>query len=171
MNSKLLSFFLMILFLSAAQPLTLHAQSTEVPFGQAGHDTESQVEITADGFILSQNRNTAEFNGNVVVVQDELRLAASRIVVEYVTKDGQSTGKIGQLVASGGVTLVTGKQAAEAKNAVYSLAKGKMVLEGDVLLTEGNNALSGQKLSINLNDGSAVFDGRVKTVFQTGGSQ
>ncbi len=171
MKSKLLSLFLMTLLFSAAQSLMLPAQTAQIPFGEAGHDTDAQVEIAADGFILSQNRSTAVFNGNVVVGQGDMRLAADKIVVEYASEGGETTGKIGRLVASGGVTLVSGQEAAEAQNATYSIALGVIVLDGDVLLTQGNNALSGQKMTISLAEGTAIFEGRVKTVFQTGGSQ
>jgi len=41
---------------------------------------------------------------------------------------------------------------------------------GDVILTQGVNALSGQKLTADLNTGSGRMEGRVKTIFQTGGN-
>ncbi len=82
--------------------------------------------------------------------------------------DGQN--KIERLHATGGVTLVSGTDAAEAAEAVYTIASGEVVLSGDVLLTQGKNAMSGQKLTVNLATGTGTMDGRVRTVLQPGGN-
>lgn len=148
-----------------------YAQTTDVPFGQSGHDTTQPVEIVSDSFVVNQSRGSAEFAGNVVVGQGEMRLSAGKITVEYAPKEDGGERKIGRLIASGGVTLVSGGQAAEAEKAVYSITKGNIILTGNVLITQGENALSGQKIIINLEDGSAKVEGRVKTIFKTGGTE
>jgi len=147
------------------------AQTTEVSFGQTGHDTSQPVEIVADSFSISQNRGNAEFVGNVVVGQGDMRLSADLIKVVYEVVDGQQTGRIENMLARGKVTLVAGEQAAEADEAVYNVDRGNIVMSGNVLFTQGQNALSGGKMTINLADGAARFEGRVRTIFQTGGSQ
>jgi len=154
---------------SLAAPLS--AQQVTVPFGNLKHDASQQVEIVSDTFTISQNRGSAEFTGHVVVGQGDLRLSAGEIKVEYAQKDGKPTGQIGTMTAKGGVTLASGSEAAEAKQAVYSLAKGTIVMEGDVMLTQGNSVLAGQKVTIDLNDGSAKVEGRVKTIFKAGPSK
>jgi len=150
---------------------TANAQTTSIPFGIINHDSSQPIEIVADSFTISQNKGQAEFVGNVVVGQAEMRMTAARILVEYDSVQDQKAGKIARMVASGGVTLVSGSEAAEAKNAVYSIKDNMIRLDGDVLLTQGTNALSGQKMTINLSDGSASIEGRVKTIFRTGGSE
>ena len=95
-------------------------------------------------------------------------MSAGKVVIVYATEDETANG-IEQLVASGGVTFVTPTDAAEAREAVYSIAAATVTLSGDVLLTQGQNALSGEKLVVNLTDGSAQMQGRVRTVF--GGGQ
>lgn len=163
---------------SAAVILSLFAgmapafsQQVTVPFGNFNHDTKQEIEIVSDSFSISQNKGTAEFQGNVVVGQGDLRISAEKITVEYATENGKSTGKIGSLKATGGVTLVSGGQAAEAQSAVYSIKNGSITMEGDVLLTQGENALAGQKVIIDLKDGSARVEGRVKTIFKAGSSE
>ncbi|MFT5637329.1 MAG: lipopolysaccharide export system protein LptA [Paracoccaceae bacterium] len=146
-------------------------QAALVPFGQAGHDTTQAVEIVADSFTVNQNRGSAEFVGNVVVGQGDLRLSAGKIEVEYATASNDDGRLIGRLIASGGITLVSNGQAAEAETATYSIDVGTIVLEGNVLITQGANALAGQKITISLTDGSAKVEGRVKTIFQTGVSE
>ena len=93
-----------------------------------------------------------------------MRLSAGRVLVEY-TADG--TG-ISKLFAREGVTLINQTDAAESRDAVYTIDTGDVVMTGDVLLTQGGNALSGQKLVIDLKAGTGVMEGRVQTVFQPG---
>ncbi len=157
--------------LSLSLSMPLNAQSTDVAFGGLNHDTSQQVEILSDSFSIDQKTGTAEFVGNVVVGQGNMRMSAAKILVEYKTKNGESTGQIERMHATGGVTLVSGSEAAEAQTAVYSIDAGSILMEGAVILTQGASALSGQKLTINLRTGSARIEGRVKTIFQTGGSE
>ena len=63
------------------------------------------------------------------------------------------------------MTLTNASDAAEAKEALYTIDSGNVVMTGDVLLTQGANAISGQKLVLNLKDGTGVMEGRVQTVF------
>ena len=158
-----------VLVFLAAQPGL--AQTASVPFGVVNHDAAAPVEITADSFTVSQADGRAEFSGNVVVGQGEMRLSAGKISVEYSAGDGEETGRIDRMIASGGVTLVSGSEAAEAERAIYSITDGTIRMEGNVLLTQGQNALSGQVIVIDLADGSARIEGRVKTIFKTGGTE
>lgn len=147
-----------------------YAQGASVAFGGLKHDASQPVEITADELTVDQATGSAVFAGNVVAGQGEMRLSAARVQVAYATENGQATGRIDQLVATGGVTLVNGAEAAEAQRAVYTVSAGEIVMTGDVILTQGVNALSGEKLTVDLNTGSGRMEGRVKTIFQTGGN-
>ena len=162
-------FFIALVLLSAGAFAS--AQTASVPFGVVDHDPAAPVEISADSFTVSQNPGRAEFVGNVVVGQGEMRLSAEKISVEYSAADGEQTGRIDRMIASGGVTLVSGSEAVEAERAIYSISDGTIRLEGNVLLTQGQNALSGQVIVIDLANGSAKIEGRVKTIFKTGGAQ
>lgn len=146
------------------------AQGASVAFGGLKHDASQPVEITADELTVDQATGSAVFVGNVVAGQGEMRLSAARVQVHYATENGQATGRIDRLVATGSVTLVNGAEAAEAAQAVYTVSAGEIVMTGDVILTQGINALSGEKLTVDLNTGSGRMEGRVKTIFQTGGN-
>lgn len=137
------------------------AQQANIAFGGMKQDTSLPVEVDADSLSVNNADGSAVFTGNVVVAQGKMRLTAGEVRVEY-TADG---GGIKTLHASGGVTLINVADAAEAKDAVYTIESGNVVMTGDVLLTQGANAISGQKLVINLKDGTGVMEGRVKTVF------
>lgn len=154
----LLSIFL------AVQSLPSLAQGTNVAFGTIRQDTGLPVEVTADNLSVDQETGVAIFTGNVVIGQGEMRLSAPRVLVVYrAEKKG-----IARLEATGGVTLVSGPDAAEAERADYNIDNGLIVMTGNVLLDQGPNALSADRMSVRLEDGTAEMTGRVKTIIQTG---
>ena len=137
----------------------------KIAFGELTQDTSLPVQVTADQLAVNNADGSAVFSGNVLVVQGEMKLAAGEVRVTY----GTQQNDIQELVASGGVTVTNLGDAAEAQEAVYTIASGVIVLSGDVMLTQGPSAMAGQKLTINLKDGTGVMEGRVTTTFQPGG--
>ncbi len=155
------------LFLASVPVLSI-AQGTSVAFGGLKHDASLPVEVTADALEIDQNDGSVMFTGNVVIGQGSMRLSAKKVVVEYGTSNGDTTGKISRMHATGNVVLVNGAEAAEAREAVYTIGSAKIIMTGDVILTQGRNALSSQHMVVDLNTGKAVLEGRVKTIFRTG---
>ena len=156
-----------ILILSlVVAPLLVSAQGTTIDFGGLKTDTTLPVEVTADSLTVTQSDGVAVFSGNVLVTQGDMKLSAAEVRVEYGT-DG--TG-ISRLFASGGVTLKAGTDAAEAVEAVYTVATGEVVMQGHVLLTQGQAAISGERLVVSLKDGTGKMEGRVTTTFVPGGN-
>lgn len=153
-----------VLFLIAAIFLSVpaQAQGTNVAFGSIKQDTGKPVEVSADNLAVDQENGTAVFTGNVVIGQGEMRLAAPRVLVVY----AEQQSRIQRLEATGGVTLVSGPDAAEAARADYNIDSGVVVMSGDVLLTQGRSALTSEKMTVNLKTGSAQMQGRVKTILQ-----
>lgn len=143
--------------------LALLAQ-TSVAFGTIRQNTDAPVEVTADALEVDQDGGTAIFTGNVLIGQGDMRLSAPRVLVVY--KNGR-TG-IERLEATGGVTLVSGPDAAESQRADYDIDTGTILMSGSVLLTQGNSALTAEQMRVNLKDGTAAMSGRVKTILQTG---
>jgi len=142
------------------------AQQADIRFGGLQQDTSLPVEVTSDSLSVDQASGAAVFTGNVMAKQGEMRLTAGTIRVEYTT-DGDG---IDRLIATDGVTLVSPTDAAEAAEAVYTIASGNVVMTGNVLLTQGRAAISGEKLTVNLKDGTGTMTGRVKTIFTPGGA-
>lgn len=147
------------------------AQGTAVSLGGLKHDTSLPVEVTSDNLSVANEAGEAVFDGNVIVVQGPMRLAASQVEVSY--EEGADGGRteIRKMVATGGVTFVNGADAAESRDAVYSPEVGTLVMTGDVLLTQGATAISGQRLTIDLSAGTGVMEGRVRTTFQSDAAQ
>jgi lipopolysaccharide export system protein LptA len=142
------------------------AQEARIAFGNLAQDTTLPVEVTSETFAVNNADGTAVFSGGVVVVQGEMKLSAAEVRVAY----NQDRSAIAQLVATGGVTIVNLADAAEAREAVYSIDSGQIVLTGDVLLTQGPSVMAGQKLTVNLKDGTGLMEGRVTTTFVPGGN-
>lgn len=142
------------------------AQEATVAFGALEQDTTLPVEVSADQLAVNNADGSAVFTGNVVVTQGEMKLSAAEIQVKYAA-DSKS---IDQLIASGGVMVTNLGDAAESREAIYTIASGVIVLTGDVLLTQGPSAMAGQKLTINLKDGTGIMEGRVTTTFVPGGN-
>jgi len=141
------------------------AQGASVAFGTIAQDTNLPVEVTSDELAVDQETGSAVFSGNVVIGQGEMRLSAQRVLVVY---RAEAEG-IAKMEATGGVTLVSGPDAAEAQRADYSIDDGTIVMRGDVLMTQGASALSADTMTIRLRDGTARMSGNVRTRLQTGG--
>ena len=144
------------------------AQGTTVSVGSVEHDTSLPVEVTSDSLDVANEKGVATFDGNVVVVQGPMRLAANKIEVRYSQAGDEGRTEISEMIATGGVTFANGSDAAEAKKATYSPDAGTLVMSGDVVLTQGPSVISGQQLTVNLAAGTGTMEGRVRTVFQTG---
>lgn len=144
------------------------AQGASIALGTEGFSAKLPVEVTADEFSVDQTTGKAVFDGNVLVVQGQMRMSAGRVTIEYAQEEGAANG-IARLLATGGVTFVTASDAAEAKDAIYSVAEGTVTMTGEVILTQGLNAIAGDKLVVNLASGNGRMEGRVRTVFTPAG--
>jgi lipopolysaccharide export system protein LptA len=149
----------------AFQAVPVVAQ-TSVAFGTIQQDTGLPVEATSDNLSVDQETGTAVFTGNVVIGQGEMRMSAPRVLVIY----DETKSAIASLEATGGVTLVSGPDAAEAERADYNIDEGTIVMSGNVLLDQGLNAVSADRMTVQLESGTAQMSGRVKTIIQTGGN-
>ena len=156
-------FLILPLFVLCSATVLL-AQGTQVAFGALRQDTSLPVEVTSENLSVDQTTGKAIFTGNVVVGQGEMRLSAQEVQVVY----RQDQNGIERLEATGGVTLVSGPDAAEAERADYNIDSGTIVMTGNVLLAQGLSTISSDKMTVRLNEGTAQMSGSVKTILQTG---
>lgn len=151
----------------AAMSSGVWAQGTQVPFGALKQDPSAPVEVVADQLAVDQTDGSAIFTGNVTITQGEMKLTAQRVHVLY-AQTGEGQQKVDRLEASGGVTLIAGAEAAESREAIYTVDSAQVVMTGDVLVTQGPNTLSSQKMTVDLKSGTGIMEGGVKTLLQTG---
>ena len=142
------------------------AQGTDISFGVLKTDTSQPVEVTADGLNVNQEDGSALFEGNVLIMQGDMRLSADSVLV---INKGEGSG-IERLEARGNVLLVSGEDAAEAGEADYAIDSGTVEMRGDVLLTQGTRTLGAERMLVNLATGNATLSGRVRTTL-SGGSK
>ena len=155
-----------LLPLAMALLLAGHALGqAQVNLGGLSVDPSAAVEVAAESLSIDQATGQAIFEGDVVIAQGNLRLTAARVEVVY----GETAGEITRFRATGGVTIVTETEAAEAQEAEYDLTEGVLRLTGDVLLTQGASAIAAERMVIDVESGAAQMDGRVRTTFQQGG--
>ncbi|CUH87158.1 Lipopolysaccharide export system protein LptA precursor [Phaeobacter sp. CECT 5382] len=139
------------------------AQNAAVAFGSVKADPSQPVEVTSDALAVNQADGSAEFTGNVLIIQGVMRLSADRVLVVYKT-DADGKRGIELLEAIGNVILVSGPDAAEAQRAEYSIDQGTIVMSGNVLLNQAAGTLTSQRMVVNLTTGTASMAGRVKTI-------
>lgn len=149
----------------AAMSLGAQAQETSIPFGTAS-DSAAPIQVESETLSVSQDDGAAIFQGAVLVEQDEMRLTAARVEVIY----DEDQSRIERLEATGGVTLVSGEDAAEAERADYAVEDGDLVLSGNVLLVRGLSTISAERMRINVDAGTAVMEGRVRTFLTQDGN-
>lgn len=133
-------------------------------FGSANADPNLPVEVTSEILNVNQEDGSAEFLGNVVVIQGEMRLTAERVLVIY----NEERSAIERMEATENVVLVSPPDAAEGDWAEYTIDSGVIVMKGNVLLTQGPSIISGDQMNANLTTGTATMTGRVKTILQQG---
>ncbi|MEQ9692865.1 lipopolysaccharide transport periplasmic protein LptA [Shimia sp. SDUM112013] len=144
-------------------PVSLLAQNFQIAFGGLQQDTSQPVQVTSDNLSLNQKDGSAVFDGNVLIVQGEMRLSAPSVSVFY-NQDNQG---ISRMIATGRVLLVKSEDAAEADTAEYDVDAGTIVMSGNVLLSQGVNTLASDKMTVDLESGAAQMHGRVKTIMRS----
>ena len=156
------------LVLALGLPSLVWAQAASIAMGTPAFDVSLPVEVSADALKVDQSSGAATFEGNVLVVQGDVRMSAGAVEITYASDDNTTGNGIEALRARGGVTFVTATDAVEASEALYSIKDGTVVLSGNVLLTQGQSAISGDKLVVNLEAGTGRMEGRVRTVIGGG---
>lgn len=160
MLRSLLSFTLaMLLSLGAVS-----AQDMQLQLGQSLNLADRQLEITSDTLEVDQATGASTFSGNVVASHGDMRLTAQSLRIEYSAGGEDARQRVEQLVADGGVTMVTDAEAVEARSAVYSLADQTLEMTGDVVLVQGVNVLAGESFFADLRAGTGRMSGRVRTL-------
>ncbi|OAN80073.1 lipopolysaccharide transport periplasmic protein LptA [Jannaschia sp. EhC01] len=137
------------------------AAQVDIGFGGVAFDDRQPVEVTADGLTLDQTTGEAVFTGNVIVVQGDLRMAAGAVRIVYGTQGNQD---VSEVIATGGVLVTRGADAAEGGSARYDVASALLTLSGNVLVTQGPTAIAGDSMVVNMRTGNGSVDGRVRTV-------
>ena len=136
------------------------AQEDSPGFGSISEDSKEPIEITANQLEFNDESGIAIFEGDVLIIQGDLRLTAE--FVEVVYSDDRS--KIDSMIAKTNVRLTSGPDKAKSDVADYDLSRGSIILTGNVSILQDGNTLVAERTEIDLDTGSSKASGRVKTV-------
>jgi lipopolysaccharide export system protein LptA len=78
---------------------------------------------------------------------------------------------VDEVVASGGVLVTRGADAAEGREARFDVSSALLTMSGAVLVTQGPTAVAGDRMVVNMRTGDGSVEGRVRTVLDTGESE
>lgn len=172
----------------AAEPAP--KKSAAVPL-LPGSGSKEPVNITADKLDFLNKENKLIYSGNVVVVQGDSTLKASKLNIDLqkdaaggatapatpapadATEPGQNSS-VRHMEADGPVTLISKDQVGTGDHATYDKGENKVYLNGNVTLSQGTNVTQGDRLVYDMTSGQAqVFSGqtnggRVSSVFTPG---
>lgn len=123
---------------------------------------DAPIQIESDRLDVREQEGTAEFNGNVSVVQGPTLLKAGKLIVYY-AKDGGSaatgSAKIDKIEVSGKVYVKSETQVATGDAGSFDMNSQVLVMTGNnVVLSEGKNVATGCKLTVQMKSGKAKLE-------------
>ena len=131
---------------------------------KAGHGADdlpmissAPTEISSDTMDFDVEKRTAVFLGNVLVVDDKLRLNSDKMIVQF-----DENNKLKNIEALGNVVIDSDGNIAESGKAVYDLLDGTVVLSIDPILMQGDNRVVGAE--------KIIFSRKTEKFITEGGS-
>jgi lipopolysaccharide export system protein LptA len=145
------------------------------------HDANQKIDITADSMEVRQSERVANFRGNVVAVQGDLKMTADSVKVYYnleqsaadTSKQQSGTTQIERIDAEGHVRIISPNQSATGSWGIYDVGHELLTLGGAVVLKRGDTQIQGSRLELDLKTGKSRMvsasstdeSGRVRGVF------
>ncbi len=157
-----------------------------------GSGSKEPVNIAADKLDFLNKENNLIYTGNVVVVQGDSTLKASKLNIDLqkdaaggatapatpapadASAPAAGNSSVRHMEADGPVTLISKDQVGTGDHATYDKGENKVYMNGNVTLSQGTNVTTGDRLIYDMTSGQAqVFsgqtnNGRVMSVFTPG---
>lgn len=134
--------------------------------GLAGLDAYAEGESAADLTVITSDRLTFDyaqryslFEGNVVVVDPQMKLYADKMTVLF-----SEGNRISEIKAEGKVYIVQDDKRARADVAQYNVEQGIIVLTGKPQVTRGDDILTGDKITFWRNQNKMLVEPRARLV-------
>lgn len=133
--------------------------------GSAGlfADQDTPVVITADSMELQRKTGTVIYTGNVLAVQDDVRITSDTLRARYDAEGGE----LRSVVAEGGVRIRHGGREMTGDKAVFDGRESTITVSGNTTLRAGNSSVSGDRITIYVREDRGVVEnsrGRVRAV-------
>jgi lipopolysaccharide export system protein LptA len=137
-------------------------------------DSSKPVSIASDKLEVDNKLQSANFLGNVVVLQDNVMLNADMVTIHYKKDDKKpaqassddtenkqgnglsaitgGSGQIRSIVAAGHVVMIQEEKRATCEQAIFDQENGLVTLTGDPTLFSGTDMLGGDKIVVHIHD-------------------
>lgn len=111
--------------------------------GAYGQTSTVGTVITSDTLEYDYGNAVAHFEGNVVVVDPEVTIRCSRMIVEFSEDDS-----VKSVLAKDNVQIEKDEKRGYCDRAVYTMQTGAIVMTGHAKLQRGRDVLSGKEITI-----------------------
>jgi lipopolysaccharide export system protein LptA len=118
-------------------------------FGGLSYDSNKPIQVNANTFFADLNADTGTYQGNVVVVQGDMKLHAD------VVKVYAPNGKARRMEAHGHVVVDSPSGTATGDDGTYDVVTRVIHLTGNVVLTKDRNVMHGNALDVAMATGQA----------------
>jgi len=130
-----------------------------VPARGEGEAAADLTVITSDKLTFDYTERFALFDGNVVVVDPQMKLYADKMTVVF-----SVSNRISEIKAEGKVYIVQDDKRARSDVAQYNVDQGIIVLTGKPQVTRGEDILTGDKITFWRNDNKMLVEPRARLV-------
>ena len=134
-----------------------------------------KIQITADQLLTDNQKQFAEFSGDVIAKQGNFEIKSDRLRIYYraglqTTQNTGNADAIEKIIAEGNVKIRAEDNYAQSEKAEYSVAEMQIILLGeDSRVVTGKNSITGSKIIYNRKEGWIRVEGgknkRVRAVF------
>jgi lipopolysaccharide transport protein LptA len=103
---------------------------------------EQLTVISSDKLTFDYKKKYADFDGNVVVTDPQLKLLADKMSVTF-----DDDSKVKNIRAEGNVVMITDDKKSRSDTATYNVFTGEILLEGSPQVTRGKDVLTGKRIT------------------------
>ena len=145
--------------MSAKPTLCLLALLLPVVAALAQDEGASKTVVTSDRLTFEYKKQTAVFDGHVVVVDPRIRIESDELRLVF-----SKTNEIKTVTATGNVRLKSEDKTGTCNKAVYVGETEEVTLTGNARLNRGKDTVTGDSIKCYLNEDRVVVEGGTQLV-------
>jgi lipopolysaccharide export system protein LptA len=158
---------MMLLALWLAATGTVWSEEKTTPPGSG-----TPIDISADRLVSDTTQRTAEFIGNVKVVQGSTTITADRLKLAYKGNGADPTqagaDSIDTIEATGHVRMILDNKVAVGEKAIYTTVDRKLVLSGPgAQISSGPDVIECDTITFHRDSGKVEMVGQVKAIIRS----
>ncbi|MGD9895463.1 MAG: LptA/OstA family protein [Candidatus Methylacidiphilaceae bacterium] len=155
--------FLACLILVAVPVTGLHGQFPEGKPPELQSHPDATV-ITSNTFRLDMNIHQGFFNGNVIMITNNLRLRSNEMIVFF----DETGNQVKRMIARGDAILEQPKRTGTSSQMEYIVAENKLIMTGNPEVIDDQNHVTGTVITLFRDTDQMQVDGHSKVVLYQG---